>query len=190
MSAVDSARATDEPTPGDRARATVGVAVEPEAAFRLFTEQMDLWWRRGQRFRIAPGDRGLMAMEAGVGGRVFESWHDDAGQELVREIGRVQVWQPPERLVFSWRGVNFAAGEETQVEVLFKRTASGNTQVSVEHRGWAALRADHPVRHGQAVPAFIRMMSLWWGDQLTTLRLSAVDRMPPRPPPETPATPR
>jgi uncharacterized protein YndB with AHSA1/START domain len=148
----------------------VGLAVTPEAAFRLFTEQMDLWWRRGRRFRIAPGDRGLVAMEPGVGGRVFESWHDAGGVERVHEIGRVQVWEPPQRLVFSWRGINFAAGESTEVEVLFARTESGHTQVSVEHRGWAALRPDHPVRHGQAVPAFIRTMGLWWGDQLTALR--------------------
>lgn len=163
--------ATQVSPPGDRARAMVGVAVAPEAAFRLFTEQMDLWWRRGRRFRIAPGDRGLMAMEPGVGGRVFESWHDEQGTERVHEIGRVQVWEPPRRLVFSWRGINFAAEEITEVEVLFARTESGHTQVSVEHRGWAALRPDHPVRHGQEVPAFIRMMGLWWGDQLTSLRV-------------------
>lgn len=163
--------ATGVSPPGDRARAMVGVAVEPEAAFRLFTEQMDLWWRRGRRFRIAPGDRGLMAMEPGVGGRVFESWHDAQGTERVHEIGRVQVWEPPRRLVFSWRAINFAPDETTEVEVLFARTESGHTQVSVEHRGWAALRPDHPVRHGQEVPAFIRMMGLWWGDQLTALRV-------------------
>lgn len=162
--------ATGVSPPGDRARAMVSVAVVPEAAFRLFTEQMDVWWRRGQRFRIAPGDRGLMAMEPGVGGRVFESWHDEGGTERVHEIGRVRVWEPPHRLVFSWHGINFAAGESTEVEVQFARTASGHTQVSVEHRGWAAIRPDHPVRHGQEVPAFIRMMGMWWGDQLTSLR--------------------
>jgi uncharacterized protein YndB with AHSA1/START domain len=176
------------PTPGDRARAMVGVAVAPDAAFRLFTEQMGLWWRRGQRYRMAPGDRGLVAMEAGVGGRVFESWVGDDGRELVREIGRVTAWEPPQRLVFSWRAVNFAPGEVTEVEVLFVPTASGGTQVSVEHRGWAAVRADHPVRHGQAVPAFIRGMGMWWGDLLTSLRLFSAAA--PTPPPAPPASPR
>ena len=180
----------DPGLPGDRARAMVGVAVAPEAAFRLFTEQMDLWWRRGRRFRVAPGDRGLVAMEAGVGGRVFESWHDDSGVERVRELGRVQVWEPPHRLVFSWRGANFAPGEQTQVEVHFARTASGHTQVSVEHRGWAAIRSDHPVRHGMEVPAFVRMMAMWWGDLLTSLRLNAAGATTPRQPPEPPASPR
>lgn len=181
------------PLPGDRARAMVGVALTPEAAFRLFTEQLDLWWRRGQRFRVAPGDRGLMAMEPGVGGRVFESWHDEAGIERVREIGRVQVWQPPHRLVFSWVGANFAPGEATEVEVRFDPGAPGHTRVSVEHRGWAAIRPDHPVRHGQETAAFVRTMALWWGDLLTALRLSAAGRLPgiaPTPPPAPPASPR
>lgn len=176
--------------PGDRARAMVSVAVAPEAAFRLFTEQMDLWWRRGRRFRIAPGDRGLVAMEPGVGGRVFESWHDEGGTERVRELGRVQVWEPPHRLVFSWRAVNFAPDEQTQVEVQFALTASGHTQVSVEHRGWAAIRADHPVRHGEDVPAFVRMMGMWWGDLLTSLRLNAAGLAAPRPGSAPTASPR
>ena len=164
--------------PGDRARASVGVGIAPEAAFRLFTEQLDLWWRRGKRYRIAEGDRGLMAMEPGVGGRVFESWHDAGGTERVREIGRVQVWEPPHRLVFIWRAANFAPDESTEVEVRFEPTAEGRTMVSVEHRGGAAIRADHPVRHGQATEAFVRSMGMWWGDLLTSLRLAAQGQHP------------
>jgi uncharacterized protein YndB with AHSA1/START domain len=158
---------------GDRARAMATVAVAPEVAFRLFTEQMDFWWRRGRRYRVAPGDRGLMAMEPGVGGRVFESWHDDGGVERVREIGRVQVWEPPRRLVFSWRAANFAPGESTEVEVVFAPTSSGHTQVSVEHRGWASIRPDHPVRHGEEIAVFIRTMGMWWGDLLAAFRRRA-----------------
>lgn len=44
----------------DRARAMLGAAVEPALAFALFTGQMGLWWRRGQRCRIAEGDRDLL----------------------------------------------------------------------------------------------------------------------------------
>jgi uncharacterized protein YndB with AHSA1/START domain len=164
---------------GDRARATVGVAVAPTLAWRLFTEQLGLWWRRGRKYRIAPADQGLVAMEPGVGGRVFESWCDDAGSEHVHEIGRVSVWEPPHRLVFTWRAVNFAPGEVTEVEVRFRPTASGGTQVSVEHRGWAAIRPDHPVRHGQAVPAFVRTMGMWWGELLLSLRWLAASAPPP-----------
>jgi uncharacterized protein YndB with AHSA1/START domain len=91
----------------------------------------------------------------------------------VFEVGTVKVWQPSERLVFEWRASNFAVGERTEVEVSFVPSRSG-TQVTVEHRGWSAIRPDHPVRHGQEVAAFIRMMGMWWGDQMTSMRLLAL----------------
>ena len=156
---------------GDRARATVTVAVPPERAFRLFTEEINLWWRRGPRFRNVRGDQGIICMEPRVGGRVFESM-GSAANEIVIEVGQVIVWEPPLRLVFEWRASNFAPTERTEVEVAFAPSPSG-TRVTVEHRGWSAIRADHPVRHGQDVAAFIRTMGLWWGDQMTLMRLLA-----------------
>ena len=154
---------------GDRARATVTVAVSPERAFRLFTDEINLWWRRGPRFRNVHGDQGIICMEPRVGGRVFESVGEGAN-ETVFEVGKVKLWQPSERLIFEWRASNFAPDERTEVEVTFAPSVSG-TRVTVEHRGWSAIRADHPVRHGQDVAAFIRMMGLWWGDQMTAMRL-------------------
>jgi len=60
--------------------------------------------------------------------------------------------------------------EVTTVEVDFAPTASG-TQVTVTHHGFAALPADHPVRHGADVPTFVRRMGMWWGDLASSLRL-------------------
>lgn len=156
---------------GDEASATVSVALPPAEAFRVFTEEVNLWWRRGRRFRNAPGDAGIVCIEPGPGGRLFESFTTDEGERVV-EMGRTRVWDPPRRLVLGWRAANFAPREETEVEVLF-RAVGAATHVTVIHRGWAAIRADHPVRHGQPVRAFLRMMGLWWGEQLTTLRLHA-----------------
>ena len=31
-------------------------------------------------------------------------------------------------------------------------------------------RPDHPVRHGLVDAAFLRMMGLWWGELLTSMR--------------------
>jgi hypothetical protein len=45
--------------------------------------------------------------------------------------------------------------------------------VTVTHRGWAAIRTDHPARHGQPSAEFLRRLGLWWGDQLGVYRLSA-----------------
>ena len=166
--------APGEMRPGDQARATVQVAVPPEVAFRVFTEEIDRWWLRGLRYRVAGGNRGFIHLEPGVGGRLHESF-EVKGTRRVFQTGTVTVWEPPSRLVFEWRGVNFAPGERSEVEVLFAANASG-TLVTVTHRGWASLRPDHPVRHGQEVPAFIRMMGLWWGDLLTSLREHAAGR--------------
>ena len=154
-------------TPGDEVRVMVSVAVPPALAFEVFTREIDLWWQRGPRFRHFNGDRALIAIEPGVGGRVFEQ-SNEAGP--AHEIGRVLCWDPPSRLVFEWRLSNFSSEERTEVEVLFAEIAPG-TQVTVTHRGWAALRGDHPARHGQAAPAFIARHGRWWGDLLMRFRL-------------------
>lgn len=161
------------PVSGDQAKVTVTVDVDPTLAFDLFTREINLWWRRGPRFRNAMDDRGIIAIEPGVGGRVFESF-DDGHAEHVIEIGRALVWDPPRRLVFQWRNSNFAPGEHTEVEVEFQPSASG-TRVTVIHRGWSLLRTDHPARHGLIGSDFSRMIGLWWSDQMTSLRMHSSD---------------
>lgn len=155
---------------GDRARVSVSVDVPVDEAFRVFTEEIDLWWRRGAKFRHAGAKRGVVAIEPRAGGRVFESI--DADPPVVIEIGVVRAWEPPRRLAFSWRNATFAPGEWTLVAVEFtpQRTS---TLVTVTHSGWSALRDDHPARHGLVGVAFSRMIGAWWGDQMTSLRLNA-----------------
>jgi hypothetical protein len=48
--------------------------------------------------------------------------------------------------------------------------------VSVTHRGWSNLPADHPARHGLEGADFYRMIGLWWGEQMTSLREQALAR--------------
>lgn len=150
--------------PGDEATVSVVVRVDVETAFRVFTEEIDRWWRRGLRYRIGR-DRSMLHLEPWVGGRLFEAI--EPGR--VVETGRVTAWEPPHRLVFEWRAVNFAPDEKTEVEVSFTPSASGTTVV-LTHRGWSRLRPDHPVRHGADVPTFIRNMGLWWAALMTSLR--------------------
>jgi hypothetical protein len=71
--------------------------------------------------------------------------------------------------------VNFAPAEHTEVEVQFQPSPSG-TRVTVVHRGWSKLRLDHPVRHGLSGTEFTRMIGLWWGELLTSLREQAEAR--------------
>jgi uncharacterized protein YndB with AHSA1/START domain len=154
---------------GDQARVSVLVEVPPAAAFRIFTEEIDGWWRRGQRYRVIGGERGIIHLEAGVGGRLFESIETGSGPRIV-ETGRVTAWDPPARLVFEWRAANFAPAEVTEVEVLFEESPSG-TLVTVTHRGWSQIRPDHPARHGLEVAPFLRMLGMWWGDLMSSLRV-------------------
>ncbi len=161
------------PRPGDQARASVLVAVAPDEAFRLFTAEIDRWWRRGLRYRVGAG-RSVLVLEPKVGGRLLESIDSAAGPTVI-ETGRIRLWDPPRRLVFSWRAVNFASDETTEVEVAFAPSASGTT-VTVTHRGWAALRPDHPVRHGADVVGFSGAMGMWWGDLLSALRERAAPK--------------
>ena len=153
---------------GDSARVSVTVAVPPPLAFEIFTEEIDRWWRRGIKFRQSGGRGGFLRIEPQVGGRLFESIDGGAGTSVF-EVGRVRVWEPPRRLAFSWRNANYAPDEQTEVEVEFV-PASAGTLVTVTHRGLSALRAAHPARHGLQGGAFSRMIGLWWGEQMSSLR--------------------
>jgi uncharacterized protein YndB with AHSA1/START domain len=159
--------------PGDEARVTVLVEVPRAEAFRIFTEEIDAWWRTGMRYRIGR-QRSVVHLEAKVGGKLFERFEDEAGTRVV-QTGNVLVFEPPSRLVLSWRAVNFAPDERTEVEVTFEPTPSG-TRVSVRHSGFGKLRADHPVRHGKEPAKFIGDMGLWWGSLMSALREHAAGR--------------
>jgi len=153
---------------GDAASVSVLVRVAPADAFDVFTREIDLWWKQGPQFRIAGRRRGQLFFECGAGGRLFETFESARGPRTF-EVGKVTLWDPPRRLELEWRGVNFKPGEKTSVEVTFAQSASG-TLVTVRHRGWSSLPEDHPVRHGLVGPAFSRMIGLWWGQLMTSLR--------------------
>lgn len=160
--------------PGDSARVSVFVAVTPDDAFEVFTNEIDLWWRTGPKYRIAGKRRGRLFFEPGPGGRLFESFEHASGPKTF-EIGVVTCWQPPERLEFEWRGVNFKPHEKTYVEVTFVASGDG-TMVTVRHHGFSALPDDHPARHGLLGPEFSRMMGMWWGSLMTAMREYIAER--------------
>jgi uncharacterized protein YndB with AHSA1/START domain len=153
---------------GDTASVTVFVGVAPLDAFDVFTNEIDLWWRQGPRFRIAGKRRGQLNFESGVGGRLFETF-DVKGEPRTFVVGRITEWDRPARLVFEWRGVNFKPDESTRVEVGFRPQGDG-TLVTVRHSGFASLRDDHPVRHGKVGAEFTRMMGMWWADLMKAMQ--------------------
>jgi hypothetical protein len=158
-------------TAADAVRVSTRVDVDAPTAFRVFTDEVDDWWRHGPRFRWYPERGGALRFEPGEGGRLLEVYPD--GESF--EVGRIRVWDPPRRLVFGFRARNFAPSEETEVEVRFEARGDA-TDVSIEHRGFAALRADHPARHGLDGGAFTNMMGVFWADLLTAARRHSAQR--------------
>jgi uncharacterized protein YndB with AHSA1/START domain len=157
----------------DSVRVQTSVAVPPAEAFRVFTEEIDAWWRRGLAYRIG-GTSSTLRLEPGLGGKLVETY-EIKGRSKSHAFGTVTVWQPPERLVLEWRNVNFAPGEVTEVEVVFAPSARG-TQVTLVHRGWSKIRPDHPARHGRAPGPFLADMGQWWGGLVMDLRERVSDR--------------
>ena len=161
-------------TSGDSAAASVHVALPPEEAFVVFTEEIDRWWRHGQKYRIAGKHPGRLTFECELGGRLFETVERGTGPRTY-VVGKVLAWNPPEHFALEWRNVTFKAHENTLVEVTF-RPAGDGTMVRVVHSGWSSIRADHPARHGQVGAAFLRTNGMWWGGLLTALREYAAER--------------
>jgi uncharacterized protein YndB with AHSA1/START domain len=153
---------------GDQVTVSVTAPADPAAAFAFFTEETDQWWQRGPKFRMAGRNPGTIRFEPRAGGRLLEEFDSPDGPHS-RVMGTITEWDPPRRFAFDWRGVNFAPGESTRVAVTFEPVPTG-TRVTVRHSGWASLRPDHPVRHGQGPDGFIRMIGMWWGELASAFR--------------------
>jgi uncharacterized protein YndB with AHSA1/START domain len=158
--------------PSDKVTVTVFVEVPPALAFEVFTAEIDQWWRRGPAYRVAGKQPGVLHLEPRLGGRLFEEYR---GGTAVHEVGTITAWQPPTHLAFEWRSITFVPGETTQVDIRFVASGAG-TRVTLEHRGWAAIRGDHPVRHGKPSAQFIAELGMWWAGLLRALGERASDR--------------
>jgi uncharacterized glyoxalase superfamily protein PhnB len=140
-------------TQANSVTAKVDVAVDPNTAFKIFTDEIDSWWDRGPT-NFYDGARAIeKRFESGVGGRYLEVYDDATSDAL--EIGRITVWEPGKRLVFR-HSLN-----DTEVDVRFEAIPTG-TRVVLEQRlvpggtkaefnsgwhnilGWFADWADRP----------------------------------------------
>ncbi len=146
------------------------IAAPPERVFTAFTVEIGQWWRPHGLFELNGRRDGRLGMEAGVGGRVTEFYPD--GEQYV--LGHVRVWEPPDRLVFSWRAASFPPDRETEVHVRFE-DADGGTRVVVEHRGWDAIPQDHATRHGFPLLPFQQRLAEWWQTLLANFAGLPVD---------------
>ncbi len=150
---------------GDRVTVTTRVRVPPAEAFAIFTEDLDLWWKRGPRFRPERGAQGSLRLEPRLGGRLLEAYDDDTAPYI---LGRVEVWEPGRRLALRWHDGRFGEALVTEVDIRFEPVEVG-TEVLLEHRGFDALPEDHPARDGLVGRDFISMVGVGWADQLVAL---------------------
>lgn len=148
----------------DQVEVALRVRADPQRAFRVFTEDIGLWWRPNTLFSATPRSPGRMAFEPGPEGRLVEIL--DNGK--VFEIGRITAWEPGVRLAFGWRFATFAPGMDGAVEVRFTPVGA-ETRVTVIHTGWSRVPADHVARHGFPDLLFLQRYAGWWRDLLGRL---------------------
>ena len=141
------------------------VPATPARAFAAFTDEIGRWWRPNGLFRFTDRPGGRLAFEPGPEGRLIETADDGT----VFEIGRIEVWEPPQRLAFTWRQATFSPRQATRVEVRFEPVGE-ETRVCVEHSGWDGVPAQQAARHGLPLAVFQRRHAEWWQELLGRLR--------------------
>ena len=116
-------------------RKTIRVNASQARAFEVFTTRFAAWWPK--EHHIAKVDMQEAVIEPRQGGRWYEKGID--GSEC--NWGEVLVWQPPSKLVLSWRiNSKFQIDKEVESEVEVRFIAEGMdaTRVELEHRILAA----------------------------------------------------
>ncbi|MDB5907383.1 MAG: ATPase [Massilia sp.] len=112
------------------------IDVSQETAFKVFCQQMDLWWPRSHHAGKTPMVK--MVLEPKGKGRWY-STHQD-GEEC--KIGFIQDFEPNSRLVLVWQlNGKFAHDPalHTEVELNFIVQDSQHTRVTFAHRNLETL---------------------------------------------------
>ena len=117
-------------------RKTIHVKTSAAHAFEVFTAGLDRWWPKDHGIGKTP--RKAVHMETHVGGR----WYEIADDGTQTDIGRIMVWEPPQRFVMSW-DINSEWKPDTtvgsEVEVRFIAEGANATRVELEHRKFEQL---------------------------------------------------
>jgi uncharacterized protein YndB with AHSA1/START domain len=165
-------------TESSRVLVALRVPATAERAFATFTEQIGQWWQPNGLFQFTDRQTGTLAFEPGPGGRLVETYPDGG----VFVIGHIRVWEPPHRLVLTWRHASFAPEQETELHVRFDAVddAPTRTRVTVEHFGWDAIPLEHAARHGFPLATFQHRFAEWWQSLLQGLAEVATHRLPDR----------
>ncbi len=129
----------------DTIHRTLRVDVTAAHAFAVFTGGLATWWP--PEYTWAGEVLDTIAIEPRQGGRCFE--RGPYGFQC--DWGRVLVWDPPHKLVFTWqisprREPQPDPAKASEVEVRFIAEAASTTRVEFEHRNLAC--------HGEEAEAY------------------------------------
>jgi uncharacterized protein YndB with AHSA1/START domain len=120
-------------------RKSVRVNATQQHAFEVFTSGLGRWWPR--KTGIGKPPMKTAVLEPRLGGRWYELSEDGSQAD----VGKVVVWEPPHRVVFSWDINSKWKPDNTvssEVEVRFRADGPNATQVELEHRNFENLGAE------------------------------------------------
>jgi uncharacterized protein YndB with AHSA1/START domain len=121
-----------EPFEPVRKKITVNAPIE--TAFEVFTTGMGTWWNPAHH--IGEGELEDVVIEPRDGGRWYET---TTGGTC--EWGKVQAWDPPQRVVLAWQlsaDWEYDPSIVTELEIRFEAEGPETTRVELEHRGLEA----------------------------------------------------
>ena len=120
-------------------RKSIRVNAEPARAFEVFTAGLGRWWPRDKGIGKLPMKSAVM--ETRLGGR----WYELADDGTQTNVGRIIVWEPPQRFVITW-DINSKWKPDTtissEVEVKFIPDGINGTRVELEHRKFEQMGAE------------------------------------------------
>lgn len=119
-------------------RKSLVVNADIATAFEVFTARMDSWWPKSHGIGSAPLVETII--EPFVGGR----WLTKHADGTEASPGHVLVWEPNQRIVFSWEVTaqwKPATKSLSEIEVRFVAEGPGRTRVDVEHRDFDRMGA-------------------------------------------------
>jgi len=120
-------------------RKSIHVNAEPARAFEVFTAGLGRWWPRDKGIGKLPMKSAVM--ETRLGGR----WYELAEDGTQTNVGRIIVWEPPQRFVITW-DINSKWKPDTtissEVEVKFIPDGINGTRVELEHRKFEQMGAE------------------------------------------------
>ncbi len=107
------------------------VEASQETAFKVFTQQMDLWWPRTHHVGDCPMRN--VVLEPRKGGR----WYSNHENDSEFTLGYVQTYDPFDLFVLIWQingNQQYDPELVTEVEVQFIAEGPKTTRVKLEHK--------------------------------------------------------